>query len=161
MGIQYGFFVIPALDGEDATHGMNQFMRSVKLVQVHREFVCQGELSYWAFAIEYLSGESVNPKSKPSKVAIDYKEVLSPEDFGVYARLREWRKETAVREGVPPYVVFTNEQLAKMVEKRVSVISDLQAMQGVGEARVKKYGAAVINIMVDKGSAQLNQTVKP
>ncbi len=109
MGVQYDFFVIPALDGQDVSDEMNRFMRSVKVVQVHREFVSQGDLSYWAFAIEYLSGESTTPKPKRPKAAIDYKEILSPEDFAVYAKLRDWRKETALREGVPPYVIFTGQ----------------------------------------------------
>jgi len=161
MGVQYSFFVIPTLDDQDASDEMNRFMQSVKLVQVHREFVNLGGSSYWAFAIEYLSGESVTPKSKRLKATIDYKEVLSPEDFAVYARLRDWRKETALREGVPPYVVFTNEQLATMVKKQVSLISDLQAMDGVGDARVKKYGIAVIQIIGDKDAAQLNQKTEP
>jgi len=31
---------------------------------------------------------------------VDYKEVLKPEEFEVFSRLREWRKGVAEKEGV-------------------------------------------------------------
>ena len=46
------------------------------------------------------------------KQRVDYKEVLSPADFALFAKLRDWRKATAEQEGIPVYAVLTNEQLA-------------------------------------------------
>jgi hypothetical protein len=37
---------------------------------------------------------------------VDYKEVLKPEEFEVFSRLREWRKGVAEKEGVPDFVVW-------------------------------------------------------
>lgn len=74
--------------------------------------------------------------------------MLKPEEFEVFSRLREWRKGMAEQEGVPVYVVFTNEQLAEMVKKRVSTKAGLKEIEGVGDARVEKYGAAVLERMV-------------
>jgi superfamily II DNA helicase RecQ len=54
----------------------------------------------------------------------------------------------AEKEGVPVYVVFTNEQLAEMVKKKVSSKAALKEIEGVGEARVEKYGDAVLERMV-------------
>jgi hypothetical protein len=44
---------------------------------------------------------------------IDYKDVLKPEEFEVFSRLRDWRKSVAEKEAVPGYTVLTNEQLAQ------------------------------------------------
>ena len=63
---------------------------------------------------------SLTCRSDLSKKKIEYKEVLSPEDFSIYAKLRDWRKETAAREAVQLYNVFMNEQMAVMVQKRVN-----------------------------------------
>ena len=52
----------------------------------------------------------------PGKNKVDYKEILTPEQFAVFARLRELRKEIASREAVPVYTIFTNEQLSQMVQ---------------------------------------------
>jgi superfamily II DNA helicase RecQ len=79
---------------------------------------------------------------------VDYKEVLKPEEFEVFSRLREWRKGVAEKEGVPVYVVLSNEQLAEMVRQRVASQAQLGQIEGVGDARVEKYGAAVLERLV-------------
>ena len=85
-----------------------------------RELVCQENRFYWAIAVEYGEGDAkASPKSGAGKKKIDYNEVLSPENFAIYAKLRDWRKETAAREAAQLYNVFMNDQLAAMVEKRI------------------------------------------
>ncbi len=44
----------------------------------------------------------------------------------MFVKLRDWRKETAVREAVPVYTVFMNEQLAAMVQNKVSTKAGLR-----------------------------------
>jgi superfamily II DNA helicase RecQ len=79
---------------------------------------------------------------------VDYKEVLKPEEFEVFSRLRDWRKGVAEKDSVPVYVVFTNEQLAEMVKRRVSTKAALKEIEGVGESRIEKYGDAVLERIV-------------
>jgi superfamily II DNA helicase RecQ len=148
MSLQYKFFSIPIPYGQDVEDGMNAFLRSVRLVHVHREIVCQDNRHYWAVSVEYLTGTAGEPRrSEAAKRRIDYKEELSSENFAVFARLREWRKAAAAREAVQLYAVFMNEQLAAMVEKRVTTKSALLAIDGVGEARASKYGDEVLAIL--------------
>ena len=71
---------------------------------------------------------------------VDYKELLGDYEFTLYSRLRDLRKRLAEQQGVPLYALFTNEQLAAMVQRRVSTPGQLQEIEGVGEARVEKYG---------------------
>ena len=78
---------------------------------------------------------------------VDYRDLLSPEDFAVYAKLRDLRKEIAQRETVPVYTVFTNAQLAQMVQRRVTSRADLAEIEGVGEARVEKYASRMLEIL--------------
>jgi hypothetical protein len=56
MSLQYKFFSIPIPYGQDVEDGMNAFLRSVRLVHVHREIVCQDNRHYWAISVEYLTG---------------------------------------------------------------------------------------------------------
>lgn len=86
-------------------------------------------------------------KSQSGKKSIDYREVLSAEDFAVYAKLRDLRKQLAERDGVPPYAVFTNEQLAAIVQGRVDNLTALKAIDGIGDARVEKYGLSVLTLL--------------
>lgn len=81
------------------------------------------------------------------KSKVDYREVLSPEDFAVYAKLREARKQIAQQEAVPIYTVFTNEQLAQMVQGRATSRAELEKIMGVGDARLEKYGARMLETL--------------
>jgi len=133
---------------------LNRFLRSVRLVAVHKDFVNNGEGSCWTFAVEYLTGVGESAKANDPGISkrVDYKEALSPADFAVFAKLRDWRKEAAAQEGVPVYTVFTNEQLARMSENKVRTVADLKKIDGVGEARIKKYGPAVLEVLRPSGT---------
>ena len=54
------------------------------------------------------------PESKGGggRPRVDYKEILSADEFAVFVRLREVRKQLAATEAIPVYAVCTNEQLA-------------------------------------------------
>ena len=149
MPLQYKFFAVPIPYGLDDEETLNAFLKTVRLVHVHREIVCQDARHYWAVAVEYLSGTGVaSHKAVESvKKKIDYKEILSSEDFVVFSRLREWRKTTAIREAIQLYAVFMNEQIVAMVKNRVTSKAALLEIDGVGAARVNKYGDEVLAIL--------------
>ena len=84
---------------------------------------------------------------------VDYKDVLKPEEFEVFSRLGDWRKAVAEKEGVPVYTVFTNEQLAQMVQKQVNTKAGMKEVEGVGDARVEKYGEALVQLLATAAKA--------
>ena len=164
MALQYKFFSIPVTCAEDMEHELNTFLRGIQTITINRELICQENRFYWAIAVEYSTGTKKDVrKSELVKKKIDYKEVLSPEDFSIFATLRDWRKETAGREAVQLYNVFMNEQLAAMVQKRVTTKAGLRELDGVGDARVQKYGDAVLGILKDAFSRleKKDETGKP
>lgn len=147
--MQLKLFIVPVKNISVSEGEMNGFLRAHRVLAVRKEFVSDGENSFWSFCVEYLESGSAGttpPEGKLPKV--DYKEVLKPAEFEVFSRLRDWRKAEAEKESVPVYVVFTNEQLAEMVKKRVSTKAALQAIAGVGDSRVAKYGEAVLERLV-------------
>ena len=110
--MQLKLFVLPLKNLAEAEAEMNAFLRSRRVLAVKKEFVPDGENSFWTFCVEYLDAVRTGTGSsglggKPPKV--DYKEVLKPEEFEVFSRLREWRKGVAEQEGVPVYAVLTND----------------------------------------------------
>jgi superfamily II DNA helicase RecQ len=141
---------IKNVHGEEAE--LNQFLRSVKVMQIQREFINQGESSYWGFAIEYYgspynSGQTEGQFEKGGKPKIDYRDVLSPEDFAVYLKIRDWRKTTSDKEGIPVYHILTNDQAAKISEKRVKTKAELKAIGGIGDGKMSKYSEAILQIV--------------
>ena len=146
--MQLKLFILPVKNLAAPEGEMNGFLRAHRVLAVKKEFVADGENSFWTFCVEYLDS-AVGAATWPGKgPKVDYKEDLKPEEFEVFSRLREWRKAAAEKEGVPVYAVLTNEQLAQMVRKKVSSKAGLKEIEGVGEARIEKYGEAVLRVLV-------------
>ena len=147
------FFAVPMLDGDEESQELNRFLATNRVVTVERHFVADGPQSAWAICVGYLDrGGRPAPEQGQAK-RVDYREVLSESDFAVYAKLRSLRKLMADNDGLPAYAFFTNEQLAAMVKQRATTLKALEEIPGVGAARVKKYGAAFVEVLKDNLSA--------
>jgi superfamily II DNA helicase RecQ len=147
----YAFFKIRANDhGEDAGE-LNQFLRSHRVLAVRSEWVAAGEDSFWAFCVDFLDRPAAADGTKLSNRRVDYKEVLSPDHFAIYARLRDLRKTMAEAEGVPVFTVFTNQQLAAMVQQGCRSRAALEEIDGIGAARVEKYGDRFLEALAEGG----------
>jgi len=143
--MQLRVFSVPAEGSEEAVEDLNKFLRSHRVLSIEKRMVEQG--GYWSFCVEYLErgGEGGGPGTTDrAKRGVDYKEILSAEDFAVFAKLRDMRKEVAEKEGVPAYAVFTNEQLAAMVTGKVDTQAAMGKIDGIGSARLEKYAAAFL-----------------
>lgn len=139
------FVTIPAFGSEAGEAELNQFITGHRVLSVDRQFIADGPRSAWAVCVLYTEGQEQRPASTTGrKRSVDYRELLSPEDFAVFARLRSLREQLAEKDGVPAYALFTNEQLATMVRQRVRTIVALGAIAGVGKGRIDKYGAAFL-----------------
>lgn len=154
--MQMSFYAIPARGDAELQEDLNRFLRSHRVLTVHREFVPQGENSFWALAVEYLEGPAPSGPAgvadgRSGKQRVDYKELLSPADFALFAKLRDWRKIAAEAEGIPVYAVLTNEQLAAIATKRPLTAAQLREIEGIGEAKAAKYGAAVLAVEPPEG----------
>ncbi len=145
--MQLKLFVAPVQDFAGTEAEMNAFLRSRRVLSVRKEFVADGSDSFWAFCVEHLDQDLAGVSSGVRPPRVDYREVLEPQEFEVFSRLRDWRKKTAEQEGVPVYSVMTNEQLAQAVQRKVSTRAGLKEIEGVGEARIKKYGEAVLEAL--------------
>lgn len=145
--MQLKLFTIPIKNVSEAEAEMNGFLRGHRVLAVKKEFVADGENSFWSFCVEYLDGAAAATGgtasgARPPKV--DYRELLTPEEFELFSRLRDWRKAAAEKEGVPVYAVLTNGQLAQIVQNKITSKAGLKGIEGVGDARMEKYGEALL-----------------
>lgn len=146
--MQLKITAIPADGPEEMVEELNKFLRSHRVLSVERRLVETGGSAYWAVCVEYLErGGEGGGAGGNGRRGVDYREVLSEADFAVFAKLRELRKGLAEKEGVPPYSVFTNEQLAAMVTARADSLAALGKIDGIGQARLEKYGTAVLGLL--------------
>lgn len=148
----FEFIQIPANGQGSAKEELNKLLRNGRIASVKKEFVSNGEDSFWAFCIEYLDGGlgAADKGRSTSGPKIDYKEVLNEADFTVFARLRDLRKAVSDKEAIPAYSIFTNEQLAAMVTGKMDTLTALGTIPGVGAARLDKYGAVFLASLTGK-----------
>jgi len=155
--MKYRFFQILARDSTADAEALNAFLAARRIVAVDRQFVADGENSFWALSVTYVDGADgpgrADGQPQGRKAKVDYREVLDERDFATYAALRTLRKELAERDGVPAYALFTNEQLAAMVQRKVSSAADLAGIEGVGKARVEKFASAFLRVLTEHATS--------
>ena len=74
-------------------------------------------------------------------------DALSPQSRVLFEALRSWRNARAKRDGRPAYVLFTNAQLGTIAAVRPTTRAELHAIEGIGDARVRDYADAVLQLV--------------
>ena len=104
--VPYRFFVIPVRTSAGAEEELNRFLRCHRVLSVDRRWVDEGSESFWSFCVDYLeTGQDGRANRGRGKRAgrVDYREVLSPEQFALFVKLRALRQGIAKDEAVPVY----------------------------------------------------------
>ncbi|MBC6995554.1 HRDC domain-containing protein [Neolewinella lacunae] len=148
--MQIRIFSVPAWGNEAEEESLNKFLRGHRILQVEKQFIADGVNSHWCFCVEYLEGSEPIKRAGNKAARIDYREVLPPEAFARFARYREIRKTLAERDGVPPYAVFTDKELAEMAEVGLLTPAEIRSIEGVGEKKLAKYGEHFITKAEDE-----------
>ncbi|MCI4056733.1 DNA helicase RecQ [Bacillus cereus] len=136
--IEFNFHTLP-------TYGLLS-NRSVKEVSEFIEFLISDEL----IAVEHGTYPTLKVTEKGKEVLLGKENVLRKErvetrqivqDHPLFDVLREVRKEIAQGEGVPPFVIFSDQTLKDMCVKMPQSDSELLTVKGIGEHKLVKYGS--------------------
>ncbi len=73
--------------------------------------------------------------------------VIAAPDAGMFEALRAWRLERCRADGVPAYVVLSDEHLADVARRRPSTPEQLLACKGIGPARLERYGDDILAVV--------------
>lgn len=142
--MQLKIFTIPLTADGDPLEDMNKFLRSVKVLEIEKQFVNSGLGAFWTICVTYIPNVGDEPKvnSSPKK---DYKKLLSEEQFKMFSELRTIRKVMADNDSIPAYAVFTDAELAEITKLTTLDAKTLMTINGIGEKRVEKYGEELCN----------------
>lgn len=90
---------------------------------------------------------------------------LDENEKAVFDALREWRAARAKQDGIPPYLIANNKQLAKMIKMKATTKTDLASVGGIGEAKVESYGEEILKVIAQatqpKAADEKNQPEEP
>jgi ATP-dependent DNA helicase RecQ len=72
-------------------------------------------------------------------------ETPAPASEDLFQHLRALRKELADRQGVPPYVVFSDATLREIAARKPATLSAFRSISGVGDAKLERYGRTFVD----------------
>ena len=72
---------------------------------------------------------------------------LSAADAALFEELRAERMKIAKTLGVPPYVLFPDTTLIAMANERPGSADEMLAISGVGQAKLERYGDALLEVI--------------
>lgn len=136
---------------------LRRFVDSRKVLSLREFFFLKDGCPYLVFVITYESDLIQNNQSSQTikshqKSDESWKKLLSDKDLPLFDTLREWIKNQAETEGVPPYIVFTNKELATLVSKKVRfTLSDrifnlsLDIAEKIVEAKYQRKKTITLN----------------
>ena len=88
----------------------------------------------------WLPGKAVRAPRDPAAPA-------KPKPVGLHAALVAYRRKEARRRRWKPYQVLTNDAIRRIVVERPRIRGDLLAIHGLGEAKVTKFGDAILDLV--------------
>ncbi|MGV8136001.1 MAG: HRDC domain-containing protein [Mangrovibacterium sp.] len=138
--MQIQLFNIPAFANEEELKKLNAFLRGNKIIDIEKQFVTNGNHSFWSILIRYLVTQQTQNTSNALKANVDYKTILDAETFEKFSMLREIRKTLAREDAVPAYAVFTDEELSGIAKLPQITKSNMLGIKGIGVKKVEKYG---------------------
>jgi len=148
------------LGGFDDTEA-RAFLADKEVYAIHdHAFVYQG-LPYLALVVTYHHREaelSVSIEKNPArKQEEDWRRSLTPETTPLFNTLREWRADKAKADGVPPYFICTNKQLAEIVRARPGSLANLARIEGIGKGKLERYGKEMLAVLTGKVDMEISR----
>lgn len=95
----------------------------------------------------FISNESAHTRKKASRTSAEAE--MNEAERQLFNLLRGWRREEALRQGVPPYIIFPDSTLREIVRMQPTDVNTLADVQGMGEKRLECYGSAVLAVVSD------------
>ncbi|MEZ4924071.1 MAG: DNA helicase RecQ [Crocinitomicaceae bacterium] len=74
----------------------------------------------------------------------------------LYNILKDWRKELAVQNSVPAYVIFNDATLGSLATVQPTTIEQLHQISGLGKVKIDRFGKDLIEIILSKGTPKIS-----
>ena len=137
---------------------LQEFIKDKEILSVASSFFVHEELPYWTVLVQYKQPSpiplSTKISSTSSKKPEDVRHQIPEADQPLFESLRAWRAEKAKKEGVPPYVICTNQHLLQMILKRPHTLSQLSIIEGFGANKIEKYGTEILALLAPTQESQ-------
>lgn len=129
------------LDQDQAV--LNHFLETVQVRKTSARFV-SGEENFWSILVFYETADAPTLRQKPPALT---ENDLSDDDRQVLSAPKTWRREQALAQNVPEFLICPNSALLGVAKHRPHSITDLAAIKGFGDTKVARYGGDIIALV--------------
>ncbi len=132
----------PMTEGFDDS-SVADFVKDKEVLSINDHFFVKDDVPYLALVVRYRPVTLPAPAGTAKSVKRrddSWRDLLTEDDWPLFNTLRSWRGEHAKKEGIPPYVICNNRQLAELLKARPRTLAALGRIEGFGEGKLKKYG---------------------
>jgi ATP-dependent DNA helicase RecQ len=126
-------FAAGALEEASAEHGGFRLTQKGEAILLGRETISLPEP-------KLKSAERLSADARRAKRRAASEQIEAGPQARILAALKKKRLELAREEGVAAYMIFADKTLIEMVETMPATLAQMRAVQGVGEAKLKRYG---------------------
>ena len=151
----FEIFNIEIPNGRDELERLNRFLENHRVVSTQHQMVTRDNIPYMCFCLEYTHGQGSEAieKQSPREEKKDAWTTLKPEERLLFNQIRNLRNAIATEEHVKSFVVFTNDQLAEMVKRRVTTMEAMKGIPDIGRSRLEKYCPRLLELLKQLFSA--------
>ncbi len=125
---------------------LQQLTADKEIIEFTDHFFTFEKRPYLTIIVSYRDKPTVNTGKSARKQ--DPRSELDERERELYDALRNWRAARATQEGIPPYMIANNRQIAGMIKSGVKCKKDFETVEGFGEAKITKYAEDIIKTMV-------------
>jgi len=121
--------------------------REREVIEVSDHFFVHERRPVWAVMVMYRDVAELGTRRPDRDFRKDWRAELDEPGRKLYDELRSWRGRTAKREGMPPYLICNNRQLAAMAARRPASLAALREIEGLGEAKAERWGEEMLKLI--------------
>lgn len=117
-----------------------------EVIDVSEHFFSHGRRPTWALLVSYrdVPRPGTSQRQTPRK---DYRADLDEPAKELFDELRGWRAKACKRDGLPPYLICTNRQMADVARSRPDSPAKLHEINGLGDAKVSRWGEEILAVV--------------
>lgn len=107
------------------------------LISYHIQFFQQDGKAYWSIFAFYKTPQKTKKKMS----------AFTPAQRDAWNELKNWRKARAEKDGLPGFLIATNQEIEDIIFARVQTLEALKNIKGYGPKKVAKYGKEILSII--------------
>ena len=135
---------------------LRSFLSDKELISANDYVFTKGDVPYLTLVLRYFpyrieTDQQPETKKTGSGGEEDWRKMLSEEQMGLFNLLRDWRSKRCKKDGVPPYIILNNKQMAMVVKMRPQSLGDLIKIEGIGKKKIDNYGDEILEITKMRG----------